>query len=122
MKEITLAVLKKWTTKHGHEAVIMQTQWEPELAAMIPSGNYRCGYVRVPNEHSLFLIDSFSISGIDAHGGLTYAGKKPGDTEDSYEWWIGFDCAHFGDTEESCTTEYCVDQCERMSKQLSEIK
>lgn len=39
---------------------------------------------------------------------------------DYYGWWIGFDCAHAGDTVEKCTLEYCINQCKTIVDQLQE--
>jgi hypothetical protein len=76
-----------------------------------------CGYVAVPPGHPWHGVDysgrydengeSYTPSPIDVdvHGGLTYAEKcqgkichvpAPGDPDDV--WWLGFDCAHLGDT------------------------
>lgn len=57
---------------------------------------YRCGYVLVPQWHSCFEQDYDDIP-VKCHGGLTYSSHKL--MERKYPgWWIGFDCAHAGDT------------------------
>lgn len=57
-----------------------------------------CGYVAVPQGHKAFncTYDEFSA---DCHGGLTYADYQlPRGTQlQGTFWWIGFDCAHWGD-------------------------
>ena len=62
---------------------------------------YRCGYIEIPEDHSLHgkhysVIDDI----IDIHGGWTYSNF----TNNNYptkaslkSWWIGFDAAHWGD-------------------------
>lgn len=60
-----------------------------------PSG-YRTAYVLVPNWHKVFEVDYNDIE-IKCHGGLTYGSHNLLDKEFS-GWWIGFDCAHAGDT------------------------
>lgn len=67
-------------------------------------GNYmghRCGYVEIPKGHILYekhYADE-ELYDIDVHGDWTYSefgGSYPVEsTKDS--WWIGFDCAHYGD-------------------------
>lgn len=65
----------------------------------IPLGVY-CGYVGVTEEHPYYGQDImgglFGFLGegeLRVHGGVTYCDKMP----ESDHWWIGFDCAHFGD-------------------------
>ena len=55
-----------------------------------------CGYVGVPSHHPYYGVSKLPMDGTP--GGITYA-------EDHHEysqsgellWWMGFDCAHFGD-------------------------
>lgn len=60
---------------------------------------FRCGYVRLPPGHPWHGLDYDSI-GADVHGGLTFAVEDTpcdkGGSDDG--WWIGFDCAHLGDS------------------------
>lgn len=62
-----------------------------------------CGYVGVSRQHPYYLLHYDDITGIYAHGGLTYAGRLM-HAEEAAEryglsaiWWLGFDCAHSGD-------------------------
>ena len=50
-----------------------------------------CGYVALPKDHEFSKIDYMDID-IEAHGGITY-----GQEDDQGVYWIGFDCAHWGD-------------------------
>lgn len=50
----------------------------------------------------------------DVHGSLTFSGKF----ENSELWWLGYDCAHCDDTPEVCNLEFCISQCESLSKQI----
>ena len=50
-----------------------------------------CGYVALTPRHPWFNQDYDEIP-VDIHGGLTYSKSEP----DGY-YWIGFDCAHWGD-------------------------
>jgi hypothetical protein len=96
-----------------------------------------CGYIKVPNEHKFYKLDYDDID-IDVHGGITFNGSIE-DAEN--EFWIGFDCAHWGDVcpkmnklyselsilfrknsffKESIyrNVEYCTNECKRMVDQL----
>lgn len=95
----------------------------PCLIRRNPSIGNLCGYVGVPEDHPLHGVDYSQCiyiahgrecpdpeqeewgycdhepqSLIDVHGGVTFAGEHPDDSEkDGPEWWVGFDCAHLGD-------------------------
>jgi hypothetical protein len=74
-----------------------------------PNIGHLCGYVGLSKEHPYYGKtwegDNDEINQlVDAHGGITYANKCQGDIchvpangETDDVWWIGFDCAHFGD-------------------------
>lgn len=56
-----------------------------------------CGYVKLPKTHKYFN-KSYDNIQIEVHGGLTYSGMSETGGEYFTEgYWIGFDCAHFGD-------------------------
>lgn len=67
-----------------------------------------CGYVGVPRSHPAYEKDYDDVD-VDVHGGLTFASKcshgseergvchKVDDGDDDDVWWLGFDCAHYGD-------------------------
>lgn len=50
-----------------------------------------CGYVDVPEGHPWYGLGYDAITGVDVHGGLTYARATDN------VWRIGFDCGHAGD-------------------------
>jgi len=69
----------------------------------------------------------------DVHGGINYADGGSDYPVASAEslWWFGFDCMHygdgvvndiFGDGYPVRTTEYVVEECEKLAEQLSEIQ
>jgi|SRR5271166_1464521 len=62
---------------------------------------YRCGYVKVIPGHPWFGKHYDEIE-CRVHGGLTFAsaGKACPTHDEKAEWWIGFDCAHAGDTQD----------------------
>lgn len=76
-------------------------------------GGALCGYVGLPPGHPLHGLDydeAHERADIDVHGGLTFADRCQKGDEDGWHichvpepgrpaevWWLGFDCAHFGD-------------------------
>jgi len=55
---------------------------------------------------------------VAVHGGLTYAGEGlPG--SDGGGWWIGFDCAHLGDTPDVWTEERVAEETARLAEQVA---
>lgn len=84
----------QWKTEAGFPALIVRNGGIGNL----------CGYVGVPRSHSAHGKPYDDVS-VDVHGGLTYAEKcagrvchvpNPGEPDDV--WWLGFDCAHGGDS------------------------
>ena len=65
------------------------------------------------------------------HGGITFDGKFGGAddiiplTEIPADWWeyriIGFDCAHWKDTEENCPFEFVKEEALRLRKQIEQL-
>jgi hypothetical protein len=129
-------VEKDWTTEAGFRAAII----------VHPAG-HRCGYVGVPSshEHHGKGYDDVSAS---VHGGLTYAnGNHDYPAPSDGLWWLGYDCAHFGDARDPelmsgeykkiydkgllremsfegdtiKTLEYCINECESLAKQFVEV-
>lgn len=54
----------------------------------------RTGYVSVKNYVDY---DSVFELNIDCHGGLTFGGNLPSEYSPKEQYYIGFDCGHFGD-------------------------
>jgi len=83
-------VEKLWVTEAGFTAVVLIMPW-----------GVRNGYVAVPRDHRHY---GKGYDDIEAavHGGLTYAGDdtKAYPTELSGVWWFGFDCHHYGDSQD----------------------
>ena len=63
------------------------------------------------------------------HGGLTYAKDCLLNSDIKGYWWLGFDCAHFGDYSpelpfshgEYRNIEYVKEECKSLADQLIEI-
>lgn len=68
---------------------------------------YRCGYVRIPQGHPWHGKDDDEIAP-DVHGGITFAAADThcgkGGADDA--WWLGFDCAHYGDAPDPALTDH----------------
>jgi hypothetical protein len=65
-------------------------------------GNW-CGYVAVPPGHGCFEKEYNDVE-VEVHGGLTFSGlcqnhicHEPEPGQPDHVWWLGFDCAHWGD-------------------------
>lgn len=63
-----------------------------------------CGYVGIPESHPDYKVEYHDIQGkYDVHGELTFSDKcvshicHEGVVANKDVWWLGFDCAHFGD-------------------------
>jgi hypothetical protein len=141
-------ILKEWTTKSGHKAVVVET-----------SMGHNCGYVGIDDNHPLFGKEYYEHSkeleklfkqnkennkligkrGViplllrkediismdiyfDVHGSITYSSKNKKYPIKSDLYWIGFDCMHLNDTLEICDLNYCIKECESLSRQLKEVK
>ena len=57
---------------------------------------HRCGYVKIPYWHPAYEKNWDELD-IKCHGGITYADHSLLGKTHTFGWWIGFDCAHFGD-------------------------
>ncbi len=122
---------KQFVTESGFEAFVVINE--------TTNSKWRCGYIIIPEESSLFKIDAScsvdlydldlddpniitklkkqqKLYNVDVHGGITYSGFY-----DGKNYCIGFDCAHYQDTFEDQTLEYCINECESLAKQLKEI-
>lgn len=114
----TAADLTRWG-KGPWENEPDKIQWVDEktgLDCLIhrhPRSGHLCGYVGVAEGHPLFEKE-YEHADVDVHGGLTYSQfcedttcEDQGICHVPYEgrpekvWWLGFDCAHFGDLQPS---------------------
>lgn len=75
---------------------------------------WRCGYVELKEENKSLTEDDAECL-IDCHGGITFYG-----TREFYRLGlsVGFDCNHLGDSLETCSLEYCINQCKKIADQL----
>jgi hypothetical protein len=104
-----------------------------------------CGYIAVNEKHpwwgkSTGIDGPTALDRVDVHGGITWAGWRPGGDDSPITnwhtaWYIGFDCAHSGDLvpgmrflgfngslsleETYKDIDYVRDQCERLAAQAS---
>ena len=84
-----------------------------------------CGYVQVPETHSLYKTD-YNDCELSVHGGLTYGAEAKAPF---WGYWIGFDCAHSGDFSPRIAIlgtyrdiDYVQAECERLIDQLIDYK
>lgn len=108
---------KVWLTEPDRKEWIDPTTGYACLAQRGPTGAW-CGYVGVPPQHAAHGLpyDSYGLSAeealaigpaklairaavgnLEAHGGLTFAGKRDHEAAPETTHWFGFDCAHAGD-------------------------
>jgi hypothetical protein len=105
----------------------------PCLIVRGPSGAL-CGYVGVANKHPYFE-KHYDSCDVDVHGGLTFSSKcqkvkdescgichAVSDGEDDNIWWLGFDCAHFGDVCPRYDKSFGDEQYKNVSFVQSEIR
>ena len=107
------------------------------------SGHW-CGYVALPPEHPAHgLPDEYDYN-VYVHGGATYAGDLAHSASlrlamlttacgNSNPWWVGFDCAHSGDSSPLDITDghrfgtyrtlaYVKQQCAKLASELRDFR
>lgn len=70
-----------------------------------PELGHLCGYIGVTVDHPWYKMDydNEALYAVNVHGGLTFAEMEgystpyPCASGDPNRWWLGFDCAHWGD-------------------------
>lgn len=65
-----------------------------------PHLGHLCGYVGVPDDHLAYGkdYDDDIFNAVMVHGGLTFSGFRQATAGEPTDlWWLGFDCAHYGD-------------------------
>ena len=91
------------------------------------SGDWYCGYVKIPRNNNLYglrysrnmpylgfeneTIESY----FDVHGGITFAGRILGINN---TWFLGFDCAHYGDNTITQDADYTERECKKLIDQI----
>lgn len=87
------------------------------------------GYAVIPPTHPLYEVHYDKID-VDVHYGLTFSEKITNDmlsifpaldTEDVGCWMVGFDTAHYGDTQLNWPMERVVEETERLVEQLEKM-
>jgi len=76
------------------------------------------GYIGIPEGHKLYGVH-YDLIEVNVHGGLTYSREELID-EVKY-WVIGFDCAHYSDSRETCTLNYVFNELSDLLSQLEEM-
>lgn len=87
------------------------------------------GYVLIPKGHSLHGVHYDDIN-VDVHGGLTFAALVEEETlshwpelskNDVGKWMVGFDTAHYQDTQENWPKEKVQQEADNLLKQLQAL-
>lgn len=89
--------LKEVVEKEGNEKDFEYKGYKCHIRRVgVPYMGHLCGYIEIPKGHELHgmtydeIEDHYNYE-LPSHGGLTFSGE----VDNSY--WIGFDCAHYGD-------------------------
>jgi hypothetical protein len=67
------------------------------------------GYVRISEGHKYYGMNYTDIP-VNVHGGLTFSENIMDNDKWSDGYWVGFDTAHYGDNQETCTMDYVTDE------------
>lgn len=119
------SIKKVWKTPQNHLACVTKKH----------NAEYLCGYVGVIFEAPLFGLphQNYLERVIRVHGGLTYSSSESSrfasiDKKEMYPikeintlWWFGFDCGHLYDSPSVQTLDYCINECNSLSKQLTRL-
>jgi hypothetical protein len=96
-------------------------------AVLFVGQSHRCGYILMP-EKSPFKELSYDDLPISVHGGLTFKDSLPAVNTSKESIWLGFDCAHSGDTTKFAalghvwTLEEVAKETEKMAEQFKKLK
>lgn len=103
-----MPILEKSFEYIGYKCVVLMTEM-----------GHRCGYVGIPKGNSLYnkYYDELNKY-IGCHGGLTYSSAELHCVNDKDTWWIGFDCAHFGDRPDFTTAKRMFKDQQKVIKSL----
>lgn len=82
---------------------------------------FRTGYVGLPKT-SKYYKENYSCIPISCHGGLTYGRNYLFGQNDEETWWIGFDCAHYGDGYDNKAAKEYYKNDKAAMKQLQKLK
>ena len=112
---MSFKVEKEWTTEAGLEARVL-----------FVDDSHNCGYVKIPENSKLYNVGYCDAPSFDVHGGITFSGKFT----DTDGYWYGFDAAHLGDKTKYSdypdgifrNTNYMVNECEKLAKQIKDNK
>jgi len=58
---------------------------------------FRCGYVSIPEGHKFYGKTDDENIDVVCHGGITFSSRLTSLAGHEKDWFIGFDCGHYGD-------------------------
>ena len=116
----------------GYEYAVMfySNEWTGSFLFMgefLFMDEWYCGYVKIPKNHNLYELgyrrnmpylgfENETIeSYFDVHGGITFAGRILGINN---TWFLGFDCAHYGDNTITQDADYTERECKKLIDQI----
>lgn len=132
------AVRSRWARgpwDHEPDRVEWRHKGLPCLIVRQPNLGHLCGYVGVPEGHPLHGKGLGGADELSVHGGITYGSgcqdiicHVPAPGESDAQWWLGFDCAHFGDMspytsddiERYCDVCFVRNEVEQLAEQIAD--
>lgn len=93
--------------------IIKKNTWSPTFMEK----GWGNGYVRIVEGHP-FYDKGYENIPVSVHGGLTFSEHVMDSTHFSDGYWVGFDTAHYGDNQETCTMDYVMDETCYLFKQI----
>lgn len=87
-------MIKEW--EHEPDRLEFEYDGFQCLILRCPESKHLNGYVGLPKWHPYYG-RNYDDMDVDVHGGLTFSQEGDGGNWASGSWWIGFDCAHYGD-------------------------
>jgi len=126
--------VKRWNYA-GHECLLRKVSGAFPQKSILQFGDnipreWFCGYVEISKEEEEVSIlkastpqiaNAVPIIDIDCHGGITFCQEISFDALPP-KFYIGFDCAHYGDSIEKQDEKFCIAECERIIAQVIAIK
>lgn len=109
------------------QELVLHKKYKSYEYFILDLGTHPTAYVKVPKNNKVFGKDYFDLD-INVHGGLTYSSNelKFYKYSGKYNWFIGWDYAHYGDftlfydleMDKKYTLEEIIEDCKSVINQL----